>query len=661
MLLGALLVLLLLPGAGRASAHAALRDTDPADGSVVRAAPRALTLTFTESVGLLDDSLRVLDPDNRRVETGPARHAQGRADTARITLPPTLGDGTYTVAWRVVSADSHPIGGAFTFSVGAPSATRATLPAGPAEDPATAGLFKIGRYLAYGAAAVLIGTAAFLAVCRPPDPRPLRRPLLAGWAVLTGSTVLLLLLRAPYETGAGPAQALDPSGLTRTLTGRPGLALAVRLALLAVAAVLLVQQRGRERIPRTALAAGAVLAVALALTWAAAEHASAGIQVPAAMASSVLHLLATAAWLGGLTALLTLLRRDALPARVAARFSRLAAASVAVLAVTGVYQSWRGLGSLGALTDTPYGRLLLAKLAAVALLLTAGALSRRWTARLAETEDGTRMRSKTSATTTTTTTATATVTAATVTAATATTVTVTATATETAATAKTPVTAAAHAGTTPRAQVRDRVPQPSGGHLSPPDTPPPGEPPLTPSEEQSLTPPDGPSLTPPEDAHRRALRRSVLAEVVVSVVVLGLTTVLTGTLPARAEAEAATAERSTGLPVASVTTVPFDAGATGGRGTVQITLDPGRVGSNSVQAVVYGPDGGFAAVPELRVAFTLPGQDIGPLDARLTDRGGYWTATSFTLPLPGTWEMKVTVRTSEIDQVSETARVRIVR
>ncbi|MFE9626658.1 copper resistance protein CopC [Streptomyces sp. NPDC006527] len=616
MLLGALLVLLLFAGAGQASAHAALRGADPADGSVVKTAPRSITLTFTESVGLLDDSFRVFDPDNRRVETGRARHADGRSDTARVTLPGKLGTGTFTVAWRVVSADSHPIAGAFTFSVGAPSATRAPLSTGPVEDPATAGLFKIGRYLAYGAAAVLIGTALFVAVCRPPEVRPLRRPLVAAWSVFTGSTVLLLLLRAPYETGAGPAQALDPSGLTRTLSGRPGIALAVRLALLAAAAVLLLRQRRRERLSPATLAAASVLAVGLALTWAAAEHASAGIQVPAAMTSSVLHLLAMAAWLGGLTALLTLLRRGALPAAVAARFSRLAAASVAVLAVTGVYQSWRGLGSLDALTDSSYGRLLLAKLAAVALLLTAGSLSRRWTGRLARAETAaTKDTQETTATEGT-------------------------TAVETEAKAKVTV----DAGATNRAPVRERVPQPAGGP-SLPDEPPAGEPPLTPAE----------------DAHRRALRRSVLAEVVVSVVVLGLTTVLTGTLPARAEAEAATAEQFAGLPVASVTTIPFDAGATGGRGTVQITLDPGRVGDNSVQAVVYGPDGGFADIPELRLSFTLPSQDVGPLDAGLTDRGGYWSATSVNLPIAGDWEMKVTVRTSEIDQVSETKKVRITR
>ncbi|MEV6616594.1 copper resistance protein CopC [Streptomyces sp. NPDC051051] len=639
MLLGTTLVLLLLGSAGQASAHAALRDADPADGSVLTTAPRSITLTFTESVGLIDDTFRVFDPRNGRVETGEAQHADGRSDTARVPLPARLGTGTFTVAWRVVSADSHPIAGAFTFSIGAPSPTPAAVSSGPVEDPATAGLHKLGRWLAYGAAALLIGTAAFVALCRPPDVRPLRGLLVAGWWTFTASTVLLLLLRAPYETGAGPAQALDPSGLTRTLSGRPGIALAARLLLLAGAAVLLLRRRGRERPTRATLATGLVLAVGLGLTWAAAEHASAGIQVPAAMTSSVLHLLAMAVWLGGLTALLTLLRHGTLPAAVAVRFSRLAATSVTVLVVTGVYQAWRGLGTLDALTDTTYGRTLLAKLGAVGLLLLAGAWSRQWTGRLVGTEaararaeeaqtpdvegSGTQGGTKAMAK-------------------------VKVKVKETVA-AKTEAKVAAAVGA-PAAKegVSGRTPAQAS---VPPDGPPSGD-----------GTPLAPARTPAEDAHRRALRRSVLAEVAVSVVVLGLTTVLTGTLPGRAEAEAAASEQSIGLPVASVTTVPFDMSgpdAPGARGSVQITLDPGRVGENSVQAVVYGPDGGFATVPELRMSFSLPGQDIGPLDAKLTDRGGYWAADAVNLPLPGTWEMSVTVRASEIDQVTETTPVRI--
>ncbi|MEV0174974.1 copper resistance protein CopC [Streptomyces sp. NPDC050803] len=563
MLLGAVLVLLLLGGAGPASAHAALRGTDPEDGTVLQSAPRHLTLTFTESVGLLDDSVRVLGPDGRRLSLDEPRHAPDGDGTARVTLPRGLEQGTYTVAWRVVSADSHPVSGAFTFSVGTPSPTPAAVPDGPAEDPATAALHKIARYLAYLAAALLIGTAAFAALCRPPDTTALRAPLLAGWWTLLVTTLALLVLRAPYETGEGPAAVLDPSALAHTLTTRPGLALLTRLALLLAAAGYLLRLT-RHRWP------GAALAVGLALTWAAAEHASAGIQVPVAMASSVLHLLATTVWLGGLTALLTLLFRSPvpLPARTVTRFSRLAFASVTVLVVTGVYQSWRGLGSWDALTGTTYGRLLVVKLAAVALLLAAAGLSRRWTARLAA---------------------------------------------------------------VPAAQ--ERVPELVGG------------------------PPPPPLPEPPAAPDARALRRSVLAEVAVGVAVLVITTVLTGTLPGRAEAEAA--QQAPPAVRTSVTTVPFDVGTPGGTGKVQITLDPGRVGDNSVQAVVYGPDGGLATVPELRLSFTLPAGDIGPLDAGLTDRGGYWATGDLNLPLPGTWTMKVTVRVSEVDQVSESVSVRV--
>ncbi|WP_445284838.1 copper resistance CopC/CopD family protein [Streptomyces sp. DSM 118148] len=607
--LGTGLLLLLLGTAAPASAHAALRGTDPADGTVLKSAPRRVTLTFTESVGLLTDSFRVYDPRNRRLRTGEADHAPGRSDTARVPLPARLGTGTYTVTWRVVSADSHPVSGALTFSVG----ERTAAPAAPlpdrAENRATTSLYDIARYLAYLSVALLLGTVAFVAYCRPPGRTRLRRPALAAWWVLLASTGALFLLRAPYEEGTAPARAFALSALTRTATTRPGELLLARLALLLLAAacVPFLRRGPWRRVPRRALLTAAALgSAALSVTWAAAEHASAGPQVPVAVASAALHLLAMAAWLGGLAALLLTLRRDTAAepapaerasaepasaeaasagapepvARTVARFSRLAFASVAVLAVTGVYQSWRGLGSWQALTGTAYGHILLAKLAAVALLLAAASRSRRWTARLAS-----------------------------------------------------PAPAARPA----------RVPEPATG------------PPLP------AGPPEPVPDTPPAPAPHH-LRRPVLAELATGVLVLVLTTLLTSTLPGRAEAEAARSEATAaGIPAASVTTVPFDVGTPGGHGKVQITLDPGRVGANTVQAVVYGPDGGLASVPELRLAMVLPAQRVGPLDARLTDRGGYWAADSFALPIPGTWTMKVTVRVSDVDQVTVSKSVRVVR
>lgn len=629
--------LFLLGGAGSVSAHSAVRETSPGEGTVLKSAPKQVTMTFTEAVGITDDSLRVLSPENRRVNAGDTEHASGRSDMVRVPLDDGLADGTYTVAWRVVSADSHPISGAFTFSIGKPSETTASVSAEPAVNPASGALYDIARYAAYAAVALLIGAATFVLVCRPPSAEPLRGLVRAGWWVLVASTAALLLIRGPYERGTGPSTLLDPELIENTLISRPGWALLARLALLAGAAVFLVRivpvvrgasetegsgtegpelegpEKDEVRPKPVVLAVGGLLAVGLAGTWAAAEHASAGIQVPLAMTSSVLHLLAMAVWLGGLAALLTTLHRsEALLSAVSvARFSRLAFASVVVLVLTGVYQSWRGLGSWDALFDTSYGQILVAKVCAVVLLLAAAGFSRRWTGRLTDAEEPLRV----------------------------------------------PVleTVGAHAGAGGGVDSG-----PAGGNSG-----------RGAGESPSAAAGDGPEEDPENEseaasapgARRSALRRSVLAEVVVGVVVLVVTTVLTGTQPGRAEIETAAAEETAaaGRRTASTTLIPFDVGTPGGQGKVQIVLEPGRVGENTVEAVIIGPDGGIATVPEIRLSFTLASQKIGPIDAGLTNKGGYWGTSSLNLPIPGTWTMKVTIRTSDIDQVSETRRVNILR
>ncbi|GAA3072174.1 hypothetical protein GCM10020254_15000 [Streptomyces goshikiensis] len=293
---------LVLGGAGAAFAHAGLSGSDPADGAVLKAAPQYVTLTFTESVSFSEDSLRVLSPQNERVNPRPARHVDGKDNTARVELSGKLPQGTYTVAWRVVSADGHPISGAFVFSNGKPSETAAVVATGSPDDTAVGRLYGVFRHVAYSGLALLVGAAAFVLVCWPEAAtvRPVRRLLVLGWVALTASTVALLLLRGPYETAGQLTSAFDPAQLGRTLTGRPGGALVARLVLLAAAAVSL-RWLALRTADRTGLGgrlrwAGALFASALAVTWAAAEHASAGIQVALAVPVAVLHLLA----MGGL-------------------------------------------------------------------------------------------------------------------------------------------------------------------------------------------------------------------------------------------------------------------------------------------------------------------------------------------------------------------------
>ncbi|MEU8986577.1 copper resistance protein CopC [Streptomyces sp. NPDC048558] len=582
----------LLGGAAPASAHAVLTGSDPREGAVLQTAPKQITVSFNESVVLAEDSVRVLDPDSRPVTAGDPEHADGKADTARVPLTGGLKAGTYSVSWRVLSEDSHAVSGAFTFSIGAPSKFGAETAAGPAVDPAVDLLYGIGRYVAYAGLALLIGLAVFALVCWPGTTavQLLRGSFRAGSWALALSTLALLVVRGPYASGDGLAGVFDPQLLLSTVDSRPGIALLARLALLLLLALFLRRAQSEWSADRRTALAGVLLALGLAGTWAAAEHASAGIQVPLAVLSSVLHLLAMAVWLGGLTALLIALCRapadTPIPPAAVARFSRLALASVTVLAATGVYQSWRGLGSWEAFT-TPYGRTLALKAVAVVLMLMAASYSRNWTE---------------------------------------------------------------HLRRAPREE-RELVTV-GGGNQSPPPDPMDG---TTDGPANRLgTGPDPDQ--PGSDDHRRGLRRSVLAEVVIGLVVLVVTTVLTGSQPGRAATESAAA---LGRPDLTLTVIPFDTGAPGGSGKVQITLEPGRVGRNVVEATTYGPDGSLIAVPELRLTLTQSEQNVGPLDAELADQRGYWGSDTLNLPLAGTWTMRATVRVSDIDQVTVEKSVEI--
>lgn len=145
----------------------------------------------------------------------------------------------------------------------------------------------------------------------------------------------------------------------------------------------------------------------------------------------------------------------------------------------------------------------------------------------------------------------------------------------------------------------------------------------------------------------------------IGVVVLAVTTVLTGSQPGRAATESAAVSTTVGRPNVTLAVVPFDTGAPSGSGKVQITLEPGRVGRNVVEAVVFGADGSVIAIPELRLTFTQSAQRVGPLDAELVDQSGYWGSDSLNLPLAGTWTMRATVRISDVDQVTVSKTVKI--
>jgi len=85
-------------------------------------------------VTLTAQSVQLLDA--KAIRAPRPADAPGRpATTAAADLPPGLHDGTYIISWRVVSADSHVVSGAFQFSIGAPSPDVAASTGRPARCP----------------------------------------------------------------------------------------------------------------------------------------------------------------------------------------------------------------------------------------------------------------------------------------------------------------------------------------------------------------------------------------------------------------------------------------------------------------------------------------------------------------------------------------------
>ncbi|MFD8792841.1 copper resistance CopC/CopD family protein, partial [Streptomyces vinaceus] len=619
----AALLAALFTAAGPASAHAALTASDPQDGAVVATAPAQVTLSFSEQVAMGDDSIRVMDPQGKRVDTGELRDmCSGTTIRYGTALHSGLPDGTYTVAWQAVSADSHPVSGAFTFSIGSPSATSVALPTEQVGGGPVGIAYDIARYAAYAGFTVLVGGAAFILLCwrRGASQRPLQKLIVRAWVTLTAATLAMLVLRTPY-TGSGKfADALDLNGLKAVLETKTGASLVSRLLLLGAAALFIAvlfgayarkaaeaeeaaetakrkgkaKGRGADKEAGTDKEAGAgkeandllfglgiggtVVAGGIAATWALSEHASTGIQPGIAMPADILHLLAVAAWLGGLTALLVALHKvPGIEREAVQRFSRVAFVSVLVLAVTGVYQSWRQLGSWSALTGTSYGQLLLVKVGLVAVLVGIAYVSRSWTARLTD----------------------------------------------------------APGKPAKIARQRDVSRETSPAAVTVPEDP---KRAAQLARQRAARENAREKQVRDADPARAGLRRSVLAEAGIAVALLAVTTVLTSTEPGRtAERASVRDSAATAVPNRAIKiTLPFDTGGQNGKGSVRVEVDPGRVGANSLHVWIDDPQGQPLDVPEIKVSFTLPAKDIGPLPL-LPERAapGHWSASGGHRPQAG--------------------------
>lgn len=369
---GWLAVLALFLAAPPAAAHATLVSTDPAEGEVVAETPDVVTLTYDEPVSLTDGSIQVFDAAGEPVDSS----ATSEDEVVTADLPDELSAGTYVVAWRVVSADGHPISGSLTFSIGAASETVVPPQVDSESTAGTKADLGISQGLGYAGLLVAAGLVLFCAWMvgdvrlAPETLARLRRTQWWASGVAVGAAALGVPLAGSYQQGLGMEGLTDSAAYDLSLVGDDVLVLALQAV--GLVAALLLRER---RVLATAAVAVAVWSPALV------GHTKAFEPVPLLVVTDALHLSAGAIWLGGLVGLALTLpairgrRRDAVA--VVARFSTVAAGVLALLAASGTVMGWRIIGSWDGLFGTTYGRLLMVKVG-IALVVVAIAAWNRW-------------------------------------------------------------------------------------------------------------------------------------------------------------------------------------------------------------------------------------------------------------------------------------------
>jgi copper transport protein len=403
-----------------ASAHAVVEQTQPGRGAALDRAPREVVVAFDEPVESSFGALRVFDAGGGRVDRGELRRPGG--DSIAVRLADDLPDGPYTVTYRVVSADSHPVAGGYVFTVGRaggrPAAAVAEL-LDSGTGPVTEVAFGAARALGYAAIALLAGGALFVLAVWQPALRSVGRArhdadaagdgwtaaatafeqratalLVAAAVVGAVATAAGIVLQAATATGGSFWSALDAGLLHDVLNTRFGDVWKLRFsAFAALAALLLLAPRRATATPDGPGALGAVRATALAVALAClvvspalAGHANAGADRALLVPLAVLHVAAMSAWVGGVALLalavpaatrrLAPADRGALLARLVPRVSTVALGAVALLLATGIAQSLLQLGAPADLVETAFGRAILVKAALLAVLVALGTHNR---------------------------------------------------------------------------------------------------------------------------------------------------------------------------------------------------------------------------------------------------------------------------------------------
>lgn len=384
-------------GAARAAYHATLLRSTPAANSTLLKRPDTVRLVFSEAVVPDLSQISITAADSSTAQLAVANDPHDVHVLVGVVPPNALNvdcSGTpcvagYRLAWHVLSADGHPVGGSFLFSVAgqhksvaaatvtgtAASPTQGSVTSRPPVDAAseTASnnhddiplLAALARGLGVGAIMAAAGLLMFGMGRTTSGDSPFRSRITT---FVTAGTVLLILHMCTWLVHIAPGRKLSGSVFTAAVSSGVGRWELARVLL----AVLMLWAIALARSERIALAFGVLCLLASGAVGHPAAIAP-GWTIPAKMA----HLVAGAVWLGGLLWLVQTYRTNSdAVVRESKRVSRAALYSLLLVLLSGVIQIRFFLNTPSDLFTSYYGRLAVAKIVGILILAAYGAYNR---------------------------------------------------------------------------------------------------------------------------------------------------------------------------------------------------------------------------------------------------------------------------------------------
>ncbi len=356
---------------GAAWSHAVLLGSTPAAEASLDVSPKEIIFNFNENVGPI--FIKVLDRTGKEVGNPGEWRVDG--NDVLMSLNDELPNGTYIATYRVISADTHPVGGSVVFAVGEEVASMGDVASAGGETSGWVIPVAINRYIQYGAMLLAAGAALFIVGMSVPgavEPSVYKMGRTSA-AVAAVTYVLALGFGGAEMMLGGPTAIFSMDAWSQSMAST--LAPSALIGIPGLLVLFIAFGKGPEGKSSPLLIAGAAIAVASFLVT---GHAATAAPVWLMAPMVAVHLFCAAFWIAALYPLAKTAQVAEVTeaGAVMTQFSERAVWTVGALFLSGAVITWIQVEGPQNMLTTDYGLRLTAKIAIFVMLLGLAAMNK---------------------------------------------------------------------------------------------------------------------------------------------------------------------------------------------------------------------------------------------------------------------------------------------